>query len=525
MISADLITKIPVNNKLTLIFSVRNSLNNLIQTPTYKSYFKRAFAHTDIDSDDNSNTNLSANKYFSFGDLTGKVLYDISEKDKIRISILRINNQIRYNKNYTISDTVYNNTSRLKQSNILSNIVYSHNWNENNTIHISSYLSDYNLYGNGINEENNQYHIQENEVIDWGIKANFEQIFCPSIKTITGYTFNEIGIRNKDNENIQNLLYYRAVKDVLRIHSLYSEAEINNILQNFYLKFGLRADYYAKFKKVIIAPRAVLSYKLSQTLTCEFLYENKSQHTSQQIDFQNDFQGIEKRRWVLSNNNSVPIIKSTQYSVGLHYQPGYFLFSMEAYKKNVTGIISPSQGFQNQYEFVYATGSFNTQGVEFLMNKYFTKSNFWLSYTLAQNNYNFNNYTPSVFANNLDIRHSISTGGIYTYKSFKFSAGINYRTGVPYTKPSQDDNMDDTIINYEEANNSQLKNYLRVDLSAKYLFTINKIKGECGFAVWNILNHDNEIKRYYQRNELNEIEEITQNALGITPNVNFRIKF
>ncbi len=523
MISSDLITKIPVNKKLSLIFSVRNSLNNLFKSPTYNSYFKRAFAQTDIYDDYDDNEELVDYNYFFFRDLTCKVLYNISDKDKIRISFLDINNQIKYIDKFIKSDSIYTNNSKLKQTNILSNINYSHIWNNKNKINISSFISNYNLYGKGLNEENNQYHIEENEVIDWGIKTNLEHSFIHSIKTKTGYAFNEIGIRNKDNDNIRNLIYYRANKDVLRIHSFYTEAELSNILQKVYLKVGVRADYYSKFSKLLIEPRTSLNYKFSNSISGEISYETKSQHTSQQIDYQNDFQGIEERRWVLANNNSIPLVRSKQYSAGLTYQPGNFLVSLEAYKKNVSGIISPSQGFQNQYEFVYAIGGYKTHGIEFLVNKYYNQLIVWLGYTYAQNNYNFSTYSPSVFPNNLDIRHSFNSGAIYTYKKFKFSTGINYRTGIPYTKPSEDNNTDDSTINYEMANSSRLKDYMRMDISAKYNFNIGKLKGECGFTIWNVLNHDNLIKRYYQKNELNEIEEITQNALDITPNVNLRL--
>jgi len=47
-------------------------------------------------------------------------------------------------------------------------------------------------------------------------------------------------------------------------------------------------------------------------LNAEVLGEFKSQNSLQIIDLQNDYFGIEKRRWILSNNNSLPIQKANK---------------------------------------------------------------------------------------------------------------------------------------------------------------------------------------------------------------------
>ena len=54
----------------------------------------------------------------------------------------------------------------------------------------------------------------------------------------------------------------------------------------------------------------------------ELLGEIKSQATTQVIDLQNDFLGVEKRRWVLANDDDIPIVESKQASIGFRYQPG-----------------------------------------------------------------------------------------------------------------------------------------------------------------------------------------------------------
>ena len=100
---------------------------------------------------------------------------------------------------------------------------------------------------------------------------------------------------------------------------------------------------------------------------------------------------------------------------------------------------------------------------------------------------------------------------------------MNWRTGKPLTLPTS---ISDGEIIYEEPNSSRLDDYLRVDLSAKYLFKISqRVNGEIGASIWNLLDNKNIINVYFQLDENNNLETIQQYALGLTPNFMFRINF
>ncbi len=524
MLSADIIAKIPVSKKLSLILGARHSINDIVRTPTYESYYKRAFEHTEIMlTQPGKDTTVDVYQNFSFYDVSARILYDMSDKDKIGLSVLNNQNDIDYEESATIGDSLYTRESHLRQSNILSNLSYTRSWSENHTTHLSAFVSNYLLEGSNFSLSDNQNHLQENEVLDWGLKLESKNNISRKIVLSNGYQFKEVGIRNLDNIRKPN--YVRDVKDVLRIHSLYTEAEFKELVRKLYMRAGLRTNYFSKFNSFSFEPRAVLNYSLSKHISLEVLAEMKTQHTTQLIDYQTDFLGIEKRRWVLSNNESVPLLKSQQLSAGIQYNRKNFLVSLEGYKKKVEGIITPSQGFQNQFQYIYSSGEYDAEGLELLVNKRFKGSTTWLTYTLARNDYYFEEFTPSVFPNNLDIRHALSLGGSFSIENFEFSGGFNYRSGMPYTKPAQDDLNEFNEIVYEEPNSSRLKNYARVDVSAKYTFEIKMVKAELGISVWNILNRDNVYNVYYQVNEDLEIEQITRKTLGITPNVSLRLRF
>jgi hypothetical protein len=524
MMSGDLILKTPLFKNLSVIIGARHSINQLWESPTYESYYKRAFEHTESLLDQSeTNKSVEDTHNFSFYDLSCKLIYDISEKDKFRFSILNIDNSFEYEENAIIRDTLHSKMSHLNQSSILSNISYVRTWNKKHVTQLSAYVSNYNLDGTNVSIADNDHHLQKNEVLDLGIKLNSDNKINQTITLSSGYQFKEVGIRNQDN--IRKPGYKRDAKDVLRIHSLYTEAENTELYKNLYLRAGLRVNYFSKFKEFSFEPRAVLNFKLSKHFSIEALAEKKSQHSTQQIDYQTDFLGIEKRRWVLSNNESIPLLKSQQLSVGIQYKHNNLLVSLEGYQKKVNGLITTSQGFQNQFEDVYSIGKYSAKGVELLINKRFKQANIWMNYALAQNNYHFKEFTPSSFPNNLDIKHTLSLGGSYHTRKFEVSGGLNYRTGKPYTKPKQEDPGESNGIVYNPPNSSRIQDYLRLDISARYYFNLNKLSGELGVSVWNILNRKNVINVFYSRNNKDDIEQVTQNALEFTPNVSLRLNF
>ncbi|MBT8260269.1 MAG: TonB-dependent receptor, partial [Bacteroidia bacterium] len=243
------------------------------------------------------------------------------------------------------------------------------------------------------------------------------------------------------------------------------------------------------------------------------------------IDLQNDFLGIEKRRWVLANNTDIPVLESRQISAGIQYNRRNLTLSAEGYFKTVDGITTRSQGFQNQYQFVDAIGKYDVKGIDVLINKKFNNFSTWLSYSYRVNDYSFNDLNfGNSFPNNSDIRHATTLACSYNLNNFKISAGANWKTGKPYTEPNNDSLISENFINYSLPNSSQLDDYIRADVSANYKFKISNYEAEIGLSIWNVLNKKNTINTYYVLND-NTISKIENSSLGLTPNASFRLTF
>jgi len=464
---------------------------------------------------------VGSEELFSFYDVTAKLLADITPRDKLRVSFIDIHNQINYEENEVINNKLESRTSGLEQTTIAGGISYQRLWNENLQTNAQVYLSSYALQATNYDLRNDQRLIQENEVLDLGIKLDARIALSRTFDLLTGYQFFEVGIGNL--EDINNPTFRRYIKRVVRSHALFAEGNFTSKSGETNLRIGVRANYYEKFNRFIPEPRLAFNQKFLNHFSMEILGEMKSQTTGQVIDLQNDFLGVEKRRWVLSNEEDIPIALSRQVSAGLRYQRDRFLMSMNGYFKYVDGIISSSQGFQNQFQFIRSAGSYTTSGIDLLIKKELGSLVSWLGYTWADNQYDFPAFSPSVFPNNLDIRHTLTLGSSYQTNKLKISAGLNWRTGKPYTQGLQ---ISDGDIIYGEPNSLRLPEYMRLDVSSVYRWKFSEISsGEFGISIWNLLDNQNVINIFYQIDESGDLNSVQRYALGFTPNLIFRVNF
>ncbi|MCR8668399.1 TonB-dependent receptor [Aestuariibaculum sp. M13] len=537
LINADAFAKIPLSKKTEVQISSRRSLTDLIATPTYDQYFKRIFQDSDLTNTSSSNS-ISQNEKFYFYDVALKFLYNITEKDKIRFHFLNVNNFLNYDEQSTNNNRDEALNSSLRQENLAASVTYTRDWNERFSTTSQIYVSNYDLDAINFDIINNQRLIQENEVYDGSVKLDINYTPNYQFKIKGGYQFTEVGISNL--EDVNNPYFRSYIKEVIRSHAAYAETQYLSNNAQTKLHFGGRLNYFPKFDKVLIEPRLSFSQRFLNNFRLEILGELKSQTTTQIIDLQNDFLGIEKRRWVLANNYTeittkdnqtifpVPILKSKQISTGIHYNKNELLISLETYLKKIDGITTRSQGFQNQYQFVHALGSYDIKGLDVLINKQFGNTvSSWVSYSYSINDYTFDSLNNGQsFPNNTDIRHAISFAGTYTNHNFKFALGVNWHSGKPTTEPDITDSPDDDVITYASPNSSNLKDYLRTDCSATYAFNISDAaKATVGASIWNLLNHSNIINSYYTLDAANNVNKVENHSLGITPNVSFRVRF
>ncbi len=523
---------IPISEKLGIQVAARKSINHLWESPIYKNYTKRIFQDSEISNIENSENNvaITTDENFSFYDFSTKLLWDISEKDKVRINFLTIDNSLDFTE--TLETNSQSKTSELDQRSLLGGVSWNRLWNDKIETTALAYGTYYLLDAIHKDIFTTQEQIQKNEVLETGVKLDATIGLSQTLKLQTGYHFSEIGIANTQDVNLPRFRDYE--KNVLRTHALFAGLNYVSNNQKTFVFGGVRGNYFSKFEEILLEPRLSLHQKFGNGFAAEVLGEFKSQSTSQRIDFESDFLGIEKRRWILADEQSTPIIKSKQASAGLVYSKNGLFMNVEGFYKIVEDINSANQGLQNQFQFVKAIGNYTVKGAEFVVNKKTKSFSTWLSYMYSKNDYEFENLEPSTFSNNLDIQHSATLAGSYSWNALKIALGLNWHSGKPYTVPLENFETTTeggvTTIQFDAPNNQRLPDYFRADLSAEYLWELSPtIDAKINIALLNLLNTENTINIRYAlaRDENNEItvNQIEEISLGITPNFSFQVLF
>ena len=512
----------PLGQNASIQIAARKSISDFFETPTYSEYFDRITRDTEVAA--NVETVTNSNVDFDFYDASVRFLYRPNDKDFLRLNFIYTANQVTFDENAMLEGNQEIRESSVDQNSIAGGFHHRRIWNRNFTTEFSVYETDYKLKAINANILQDQRFLQENKVSETGVRAMAINRLFDNLGWSNGYHFTETKITNLDD--VDDPIFRRLEGEVLRTHGLFTEVDWASSNNQTSLNAGVRFNYLDKFRKQLWEPRVSFNQKFLDWFNLELLGESKHQNTSQVINFQNDFLGIEKRRWQLSNDSSIPILQSKQGSLGLSYKKGSWLVNTVVFLKEVKGITTQSQGFQDSYEFVKTSGKFDAQGVEVLLRKQLQNWNIWLSYGYLDSKYDFGELEETAFRNNFDITHSLSSGITFSTNALHLAAGANWRTGKPFTATVVGNETTDGEINYGQTNGTQLDDYLRLDVSAIYRAKLgNKTHLRLGVSVWNVLNRENPINTFYRLDEQDNAQQIIQQSLGITPNATMKILF
>ncbi len=527
LISGDVFGQLSLSNKTGIQFSARRSTTDFFKTPTFNTFFNRAFKSNKVSGNTIEVDNIVREDEFYFYDFSGKFLYDINEDHKFRIGFITINNQLDFTESI-IEENLFT-SSALDQSNLSIGSNLNSTWTDSFFSTINAYYTQYNLNATNTSSLGQQVLFQGNRVVETSVKLGTTYQFSNEFSLINGVQTIQTKIVN--NTEVSQPQVSLNSTNRLNTNAIFSEFKYEN--ENLFAQIGIRFNHYQNpeiFKKISFEPRLNVNYAITDKWKAILLGEFKSQATNQVVDLEQNFLGIEKRRWTIADGSNLPVTQSKQGSLGLNYQSRGLFFGLEGFYKFVDGVSTETQGFQNQNQFNIeggAVGNFSIKGLEFLINQKSKNYSLWASYTYNTNNYTFDGLTPATFPNNLDIRHSATFGATYIYNSLRLGLGVNYRSGKPFTEPeSVNSVLFPAIIIYQDDNSSRLPDYIRADASIIYDFDIgNTIKASLGASVLNFTNRENILNTFYQLDQNDEIERVESSSLGITPNLSFRLKF
>lgn len=541
----DAYLKTPLSDKTALLISARRSFTDVFNTPTFKNLSERVFQNTKISEGNKvfDDDIVSTTKdFFYFSDFTIKAIVKPNENNEITFSNLFTKNKLDYE--FLIEKFNEASGDRLDIINQGSSIAWKHNYSPTFNQTINLYYSKFDLDYLGTNSITNEFkdELRKQSRIDdfsfafdtnWKVNAlnSFGigyQFSTNKVRYLLGFSDSESPEDNFTNTNINKN----------NTHSLYIDYQFKKENKLFF-DAGLRANYISVVDRIFLEPRVQFSAKLNDNFRFKASAESLHQAISQVVEVNTQEFGLENQVWILSDDDIFPILKSTQFTAGILYSQNGWNLDIEGYVKNVNGLTSISsfitEDFDGQIDDTFSDGSSNIVGLDFLLKKKIDKYRTWLSYSLIENEFTFNNINNGdKFPGNFDITHHLTWSHTYEWQRFNVSMGWNIRTGIPYTKALGVIETDDGyIIEYDKANNDRLSNYHRLDISTTYKFNLSKNevwKGKLGISMLNVYNHKNILNKTYKKQQsitdnAEILQEVNKLSLGITPNIVFRIEF
>jgi len=536
LIHADAFLKIPINKSIGFIVSGRRSFTDIFNTITFKKLSKKVFQNTVVTQDnlvEEESEELDEYNEFFYSDINAKLLIKASKRDKLSFSYLHNSNKL----NYTVSeDSILDATSHfLHFFNIGMSGVWNHNWNKNLKQKTKLYYSnfDLNYYFNrkdfnsqiadAINKKNVIKEVQLQSVFNWSLKEKTTLNLGYEItNSEVGFSLSAAIDNFQESDEI-------TFKDKNTTQAVFGEYVLTN-QDKTSLHLGLRANYFSLTDDFFLSPRIYVQTKLLSNFWIKASAELKQQNTSKVVEFFTEDFGLENQVWALANEDDIPVLESSQVSIGTIFKKNKWTFDIDLYRKEINGLTSLTKGFISQ-EDDYSEGKSTSNGLDIFLKKEWKKYSSWVSYSLTNTVFKFDDLNNgNSFAGNYDAKHQFLWANSLKIKQFNFSLGWNFRTGIPYTNAIGLTNSNE--INYETINAKRLPSYHRLDFSTTYKFNLSaskKWKGKIGFSLLNIYNQKNTLQRSYRVKEnfdgSNSFVQTDTYSLGITPNFVFRVNF
>lgn len=502
-----------LGDKSVLSVSGRRSFTDFYSSPAYQNYRDRIFQNTVVDGQGNEIATDTAEDFYFF-DFTAGFRSQIG-KHRIGADVIAMQNELEVLQ--TATTTSQKNT--LRQQNLGASVNAVSQWTPQLRTTVHTTYSDYRLRGeSGFLTSGVQLN-QRNEVRDFSLLLRADFTKSEWLSLSGGYQFRTTGVTSFDQ--ITSPAFRRTVTEMLQSHSLIGEVTYHSPLRQLFVRGGVRINYFDKLSTILAEPRVQLNYRLSESWQLEILGEMKSQTLAQVIDRQQDFLGIEKRRWIIANNDNVPLQQSAQFSAGVTYRKNGWLLSGESFVRRIDGITTRAQGFQDDLIDGNASGISTVTGVELFAQKQINRVYAWVSYTFNNSDYEFDDLVPGNFTNNFELRHTLNSALIYEWRGVKLALGNRFHSGRPYSPIFFGT---DATPFFGGPNTSRLPVYWQTNLSAAKMWAMRDFRLEIGLSVLNIFNTRNIIDRAYLLNQASALQLDTY-SLKRTPNVNVRILF
>ena len=454
---------------------------------------------------------FSGSGYY-FYDLTTKLNYKISDKDRIFLSGY-FGRDV-----FSFSDSESGFGIEIPWGNATTSLRWNHLFNDKLFMNTSLIFTDYRFEFNlaqsdfefkifsGINDWNHKidflYVPNQNHSIKFGSNFTYHE-FTPGNATgsagevdfapdeIYKQYSNEGALYISDEFEVSELL---KINIGLRYSSFQHSGKINPIE---FLKNEIIFDTSNHYRH--IEPRVSLRYRLDPEKSIKTSFSQNYQYvhlaSTAAVSLPTDL-------WVPSSKIIKPKF-STQYAIGYfqNIKENMYETSIELYYKEMENLIEyregilPEDNTNTNSDDAFAFGDGVSYGSEFLIRKNKGNTTGWIGYTLSKTDRTFNEINDGItFPAKYDRRHDLSITMTHKLsKSWDISSVFIYSTGNSITLPSERYVIDGNIYTeYTSRNGFRMIPYHRLDIGATYTpKKKKKFTSSWNFSIYNVYNRKN----------------------------------
>lgn len=556
MLQGDAYIVSPIGKKVAILVSGRRSYMDLWKSPTYLRYADRVYQETEIlnegvYSDDPDFAGAPVEEFsienrFLYNDINGKIIYKPNKDNLLTISALHSKNNLEYSANL-VGEQEFN-FNEISTTNSGASVNFNHTWNSKWESALLGAFAQYrynfrnefsaDAEGELIDESTDKSNAVDHYSFKWNNKVDLNENHSLS----GGYQFysNEVNYSIATNEEQD------SVTEAGLNEGMTNALHLNYIFQNKRLltKTGGRISSLETTGEIYLEPRIYTQYQISKWLTVKGAFGMQNQFISQVDEFEEAQLGLSNRIWVMADNGEIPVVKSTIYNAGLVARSKGWHFEIDGYYKEINDIVNFSDN--PAFSSGLIRGDATTVGIDFLVKKRWKNYRSWISYSLANVQYKFNELSTNSFAAPFNQRHTLKWVNILSWRQFEFSSAFKIASGKPYTPIKdivlvEDPDLEEELeglyeIEYGVTNSKTLPLFHQLDLTLLYTFPKNpekKWKGKVGISFFNVYNKSNVLSRQYEldindedlTNPIIETYAVDKYYLKFTPNALIRFEF
>lgn len=545
LLSANLTAEVPfAKGKGSILLAARRSYTDILKSSLYQSIFDL------VNNEDPppASTNVVKTEHepaFYFYDLNAKISFKPSEKDLLALSFYNGQDNLDNSRKVSILlpalQIVFDTDDLSNWGNRGASLKWARQWNNrfysNLVAAYSSYFSkrtrnttiDINQIDTSFNFKIGT--IEENNLQDFTVRLDNEWLLTQNHRLEFGIqtTYNDIAYNYALNDTVTIL--QREGLGLLSSAYLQDRWQVSQALQ---VNFGIRGNHFDVTNQYYFEPRLSASYQLNKHIKFKGAWSKHYQFINRIV--REDITQGSRDFWLLANNSNSPVSSAVHYIFGTGYETKNWLFDVELYKKELTGLseftlrLTPTSETIDANNLFYE-GTGIAQGAEFLLQRKAGNYTGWIGYTLSQVRYNFPALSDNEFPALHDQTHEVKIVNSLKLGRWSIAGTWLYATGKPYTTPVGSytvtllDGSSTTYLNISNKNGARLPDYHRLDLSVTFKFNLTtETKADIGISVFNVYNRRNIWYKEFEVVE-NQVIETDIYYLGLTPNLFFNVKF